>query len=61
MCSPFKDNSCQAELEAFNDTRDFDTCKAFLAKHTKFQIAMFVGLLVDAAYIVTKKLNFSQN
>lgn len=59
MCQAVGDNKCLSELKTFLEKKDWESCKAFLDKHTKFQIAMFVGLLVDCASVVTKKINFN--
>lgn len=60
VCSLISEEACLDKLKAFNEKKDFETCKAFLAKHSKLQIAMLVGLLVDAAPVVAKRFNFSQ-
>ena len=49
MCQAVGDTECLSELKTFFEKKDWVSCKAFLDKHTKFQIAMFVGLLVDCA------------
>ena len=59
MCDAINDTQCIPELKKFLEKKDWESCKAFLAKHTKFQIAMFVGLIVDGASVVTKKINFN--
>ena len=59
MCDAVKDTKCKDKLKNFLEKKDFASCVAFLNEHTKFQIAMFVGLLVDGASVVTKKINFN--
>lgn len=40
---------------------DWDICKAWLDKHSKYQIAVFVGLLPVAFPIVEKRLNIPEH
>ena len=59
MCEPIKDTTCLPALKKYLEDPCYETLQAWFDKHTKYLIAVFVGLLPVALALVEKKITFS--
>ena len=57
MCSPIKNTECIPALKEFLTKDDFASLQAWFDKHSKYMIAVFVGMLPVALSLVEKKMN----
>lgn len=59
MCSPIKNTECIPTLKEFINKKDFPSLQAWFEKHSKYMIAVFVGMLPVAHSLVERKMNIS--
>jgi len=58
MCLPINNTACIPALKEYLNKNDYASLQAWFDKHTKYMIAIFVGLLPDALALVDKKMIF---
>ena len=59
MCEPVNETDCLPALKKYLDDPSYENLQAWFDKHTKYLIAVFVGLLPVALPLVEKKITFS--